>query len=126
MNDEQAQARLPQVVCVLRDPEGAIAGANSAFESSIPLIGGRRFWIYRSLIPGGSDETWERMLLACFDALASEFGPGSPVGVFAPVADPELPERMPEAIWPLSGFSYAGFTAEGRQARIRYFPEGRI
>lgn len=130
LSGEAARRRLPQVVCLLRSADGALAGVNSAYEGRVSLIGGRRFWIYRSLLAAGAadagDEVWERMLMTCFDELASEFGEGGPIGVFAPVEVPGLPERMPEAIWPLSGFVYAGFLPDGRQARVRYFPEGRV
>lgn len=130
LSGDAARERLPQVVCVIRDAAGALAGVNSAYDQEVALIGGRRFWIYRSLLaPGvgdGGDDAWERMLIACFDELASGFEPEGPIGLFAPVEVPGLSERMPEAIWPRSGFMYAGFLPDGRQARVRYFPEGRV
>lgn len=127
LSGEAARERLGQVVCLLRDADGTLAGVNSAYEQAVALIGGRRFWVHRSLLaPGLGDEEWERMLIACFDQLASEFDPAGPIGLFVAVDDPGLPERMPEAIWPRSGFVYAGFLPDGRQARIRYFPEGRV
>lgn len=133
---DAARERLAQVVCLLRAEDGSIAGVNSVFAESVPMIGGRTFWVYRSLQSADADdEDWERMLLACFDHLAAGFEPGEPgaptapgvpIGVFAAVARPGLPSRRPEAIWPLSGFAYAGFLADGSQARVRYFPEGRV
>ena len=127
LSGEAARRRLPQVVCQLRSGDGALAGDNSAYEGGVSLIGGRRFWIYRSLLaPDAGDEVWELMLMACFDELAPGFEEGDPIGVFAPVEVPGLPERMPEAIWPRSGFMYAGFLPDGRQARVRHLPEGRV
>lgn len=127
LSESQAESRLPQVVCVLRAPGGAVAGANSVYQEDLPLIANRRFWVYRSLLaPGTTTEDWEGMLLLCFDTLADAFEPGGPIGIVAPIADPQLPVLKPEAIWPRSQFNYAGFLADGRQARVRYFPEGRV
>jgi hypothetical protein len=44
-----ARRRLNEVVCVLRRDE-AIAGVNSEYPAEVGLVGGRRFWIYRSLL----------------------------------------------------------------------------
>jgi len=130
LSGDAARERLAQVVCLLRSADGALAGVNSAYEQDIALVGGRRFWVYRSLLApiagDAADGVWERMLIACFDQLASQFTSDGPIGLFVPVELPGLPERMPEAIWPRSGFMYAGFLPDGRQARVRYFPEGRV
>jgi hypothetical protein len=129
--EEVATERLPQVVCVLREPGGEVAGVNSAYAHAVGLIGGRTFWVYRSLLASDlGDEDWQLMLVACYEEMAAEFERGgeadAPIGVLAPVSDTAMLERRPEAIWPESGFAYAGFLRDGRQARIRYFPEGRV
>ena len=56
LDEAAARERLDQVVCVLRDGDGGIAGVNSVFDQRVELIGGRRFWIYRSyLLPEASE-----------------------------------------------------------------------
>ena len=50
----------------------------------------------------------------------------TPVGVCVLVDDVELMRRHPEAVWPDTGFLFAGYQADGRQVRIRYFDGARI
>ena len=129
---EGAENRFPQVVCVMRDARGSMVGVNAVRSRSVPLIGGRTFWIYSSLIDeAASKGSWMSMLGACFDALSGELaaGPGegvAPIGVCALVGDPALLDRHPEALWPALGFLYAGYAPDGRQVRIRYFEDGRV
>lgn len=124
-----AAERLRQVLCVLRTPGGDLAGVNSAFPAEIPLVGNRRFWVYRSALAPDADESgFFELLESAFAELAHEFettGEG-PVGVCLTVADEGMRRRHPEAIWPDSGFLYAGFAADGGQLRIRYFEDARI
>ena len=47
--DPEARRRLDEVVCVLRRDD-TIAGVNSVYPAEVEMIGGRRFWIYRSLL----------------------------------------------------------------------------
>src|SRR3954447_15383932 len=68
-----AEKRLAQVVCVLRDADGAIAGVNSVFAADVPLVGGRPFWVYRALLPERSRSAGPALVRAAFDALSDEF-----------------------------------------------------
>jgi hypothetical protein len=128
LTPEDARARLAEVVCILRTPDGGIAGVNSAFPYRVPIIGNRTFWIYRSALGSrAGPEDFQPLLGACFDTLAGEFsGETDPVGVCLMASDAALMERHPEAVWPESGFLYAGYQADGWQVRIRYFDEARI
>lgn len=123
LEGEDATARLAEVVCVLRGPEGGVEGVNSVYPSDVELIGGRPFWVYRSLLPGRAIRHWPLMFNAAFDALAADFKPNEPgpVGLFAPIHEPDLIEGRPEALWEDTELLYAGYLADGRQARIRYF-----
>jgi hypothetical protein len=118
----QAQRRLPEVVCVLRE-EDRILGASSVFASALPLIGGRRFWIYRSLLAPEAREYFPDMVRSTFNALASEFtgSPGSPVGLCVLLEDAQERRRRPEVEWSDPRTIYAGYLADGRQVRIAYF-----
>jgi hypothetical protein len=62
---QEARERLEQVVCVLRD-RGEIAGASSVFKADVELIGRRRFWVFRSLLPGTAAEHALAMIRATF------------------------------------------------------------
>jgi hypothetical protein len=127
---EAAQERLPQVVCVLRDAGGEVAGVSSVFPADVELIGGRRFWIYRRLLhpelpPGDADRT---LLRAAFAALEAEFDPDAgagPIGLCL-LLGPEERRRRPEAEWQDPRILYAGYLPDGRQVRFGYVAGARI
>ena len=126
LDEAAGRRRLPEVVCVLVDDAGEIAGVNSVYAGDAPLVG-RRFWIYRNfLLPAGADAA-PAMMSAAFRALEEEFDPsgGGPIGLCALIADRELLRRHPEAVWPEIGMLYAGYTVDGKQVRIAYF-EGAL
>lgn len=123
LTEAAARQRLAEVVCVLRDEDGAIAGANSVFADRVDLIGGRRFWIYRSLIRPDAGNAGPAMIDAAFKALDEEFsatGEG-PIGLCVLISDPEEMRSRPEAVWPGTSFIYAGYLDDGQQVRISYF-----
>ncbi|MDX6235087.1 MAG: hypothetical protein QOH68_4254 [Nocardioidaceae bacterium] len=126
--EEVGRQRLPEVVCVLRDGGGELVGVSSVYADAVPLVGNRRFFVYRRfLAPGRSDEDDERMLVAAFDALDREGAPtGAPGGLCVFVDDPETMRRHPEAVWPDTEMLYAGYLPDGRQVRIRYFADAHI
>jgi hypothetical protein len=118
----QAQRRLPEVVCILRRSQ-AVVGASSAYLADLELIGGRRFWIYRSLLDAGLSDQGPAMIAATFDALEAESdgSPGSPLGLCLLLADPDDWRRRPDVEWTEPPMIYAGYLADGRQVRIGYF-----
>jgi hypothetical protein len=119
---EEAQRRLPEVVCVLRQ-RGVLAGASSVYPAEVPLVGRRRFWIYRSLLDQAVADQARPMIRATFNALEAEFdpAPGSPLGLCVLVGDPDERRRHPQAEWSDPHLLYAGYLADGRQVRIAYF-----
>ena len=123
-----AQARLPQVVCVLLDGAGTVAGVNSVYEDAVELIGSRRFWLYRRFAPGAPVEVDAAMLNAAFDVLDEEHAAteGGPIGLCVLVDDPEVMQRNREVVWPDTDLAYAGYLPDGRQVRIRYFTDARV
>jgi hypothetical protein len=127
LEGEEAQRRLSEVVCLLLDDAGEIIGVNSAYAAAVPLIGGRRFWVYRSLLPDVS-EAEPAMIGAAFAALEAEFEPtgGGPIGLCVVVDDPAEMERHPEAIWPGTELMFAGYLPDNRQVRVRYFEDAAI
>jgi hypothetical protein len=125
---DAARERLAQVLCVLRDPGGEIAGVNSAFGEVVHLLGGRRFMVYRSLLVPAAMEDWEALLGAGFDVLDRDYDPQGtgPGGMCVPISDPAEIAKRPEAVWPRTTMLYAGRLADGTHLRIRYFVEGKI
>lgn len=127
LSPEQGRKRAAEVVCVLRDGDGRIAAVNSVYAGAVETIGGRTFWIYRSFAPGPGRRLGaaEEMIAAARDALAEGFRAAAdedrgPIGLCV-IADPELAAERPQATWPLSQLILAGYAADGRQIRIRYF-----
>jgi hypothetical protein len=125
---DAARRRLPEVLCVLRSASGGLVGVNSAYEDVVGLLGGRRFWIYRSFLLPEARGAWEAMARAAYEALAAGFDPEGrgPIGLCAPIADRELLERRPEAEWQDPRLLYAGYMDDGRQLRVAYFEGARV
>jgi len=88
----------------------------------------RRFWRYRSFIPDGGEELGAAMFKSAFDALAEGFDPDGPepIGLALIVADRDEMERRSETVWPAEELFYAGYLADGRQLRLRYFWNAKI
>ena len=128
LQGEAAQKRLREVVCLLRRPDGGVAGVNSVYADQVPLVGNRVFWIYRSLVDREASDGWIDLVRGAFEALAAKFDPeaGGPVGLCVLVGDRDEMMRRPEAEWTDPRLLYAGYMPDGRQVRIGYFPGARI
>jgi hypothetical protein len=88
-------------------------------EELIQLVG-KPFWVYRG--PVGEGAAAEGFNSA-FRALEREFkarGPG-PIGLCVRVDDRDQMRRRQEAVWPDTQLTFAGYTPDDRQLRIRYF-----
>jgi hypothetical protein len=127
LSDEEARRRLAEVVCILRQ-DGQVAGVSSAYPAQVPIIGGRRFWIYRNLLRSDLGDQFPDMVRATFYALEPEFdgAKGSPIGVCALIADAEERRRRPQVEWEDPRMIYAGYLEDGRQVRIAYFEGAEI
>ena len=128
LGEGEAARRLTEVVCLLRGPGGEVAGVNSVYAQSVPLIAGREFWVYRSFLePGTPEEEWDRMVAAAFELLAEEFDPAAPgpLGLCLFVERDRAAVR-PEAEWRDPRILYAGYLPSGQQVRIGYFEGAKI
>jgi hypothetical protein len=127
LSGAEAQARLPEVVCLLRR-DGAVVGASSVYPAELELIGGRRFWIYRSLLDRELADRAPAMIQATFAALQAEFdaSPEAPIGLCILLAGPEEWRLWPQLQWANPPLLYAGYLGDGRQVRIAYFEGAEI
>lgn len=127
LDEPQARARLPQVTAAALDPSGEIAGTSSAFASEVPLLGGRRLWVFRSFVLDAAAGAGPALVAATFDTLEAEFEPGlgAPIGLCVPLSADEA-ARRPEAVWERPRTVYAGYLADGRQVRVGYFAGASI
>jgi hypothetical protein len=128
LEGQAARDRLAEVICLLRDDSGRIAGVNSAFPDEVELVANRRFWVYRSFLVPEAVEAAPAMISHAFEALQAEFQPGEggPIGLCVLVRDRAEMERRPEAEWSDPRMLYVGYDASGAQVRIGYFAEARI
>jgi hypothetical protein len=99
----------------------------SVEEQAVPLIGGRRFWVYRADAPPWEAEG-EEAFNDAFGKLDADFqsDTSGPVGVCVYVSDPEAIRAHPEALWERTNLIYAGTAPDGAHVRISYFREATI
>jgi hypothetical protein len=120
LDEAGARERLPEVVCVVRDRAGAVAGVSSAVPAVLALIGGRRFWVMRKFVLAEAADEIRALERATFAALEREFDADGPIGLCIPLTPAEA-ARRPEAVWPEPRTFFAGFLPGGLQARVAYF-----
>jgi hypothetical protein len=106
-------------------------------DRALALIGGRRFWVYGGEAPPGEPEG-DGLFNAAFDELDARYRAdrSGPIGLCAPVSDPELMRARPEAVWSETELLYAGRQREASsladrnsvstQLRIRYFYDATV
>jgi hypothetical protein len=122
MQEDAARSWLSEIVCLAVEDE-TIVGVSTAHPASIALIGGRPFWLYRSVLTAAFEERWEEMFNAAFAVLAEEFSErnGAYIGLCVLVESSAEIRRRPEAVWPETELMFAGYLDDGRQVRLRYF-----
>jgi hypothetical protein len=128
LDEATARARLPEVVCVATGGDGEVVGVNTVFAERVPLIGGRRFWMYNSALLASAAGAAPELLRTAFRALDAAYVPDGdePVGLCLLVGDREELRRRPEAEWTDPRLVYAGYLPDGRQVRIGYFAGATI
>jgi hypothetical protein len=127
LGEEEARRRLPEVVCVLLDGAGEVAGVSSVFAAGVPLIGNRRFWVLRRFVAPAAAPAADLLIGAVYAALEAEFEPaaGGPLGVCVLLA-PHEAARRPAAVWDDPPLLYAGYLDDGRQVRIGWFDGAKV
>jgi hypothetical protein len=117
LNEETARQWLSELVCLAIARE-RIVGVSTAHPASVALIGGRPFWLYRSVLEPSVQNRWNELFNCAFDLLAGEFTSNpSYIGICVLV---ENPVRA-EVVWPETELMFAGYLQDGRQVRLRYF-----
>ncbi len=121
LNEEAARRQLSEAVVVALDG-GEIVGVSSAHAAGLQLIGGRRFWIYQSVLAVDSAELWNGLFNASFDALAENSSEAATTPGSLRIGRRSVPDRtFPEVVWPKTELMLAGFLDDDRQVRVRYF-----
>ena len=125
LQGDQAQARLAEVVCLLR-VDGQIEGACSVFSADVEIVGGRRFFVYRSLLDNEVADQNPAMVRTTFEVLDAERQAGWKGDEFGLclLLDPAALRHFPvEADWRDPRCIYVGYLPDGRQVRIAYFSD---
>ena len=115
-------------VCLAReDGGGALLGASFVKSSAVPLVGGRRFWLYHHALAPAALDHKDALLSATFAALDRGFEdvPGA-IGLCLVVDDLAEMRRRPQAHWEDPPLLYVGYVAGPRQVRVAYFAGARI
>src|SRR3954454_3597588 len=130
LDEAAARDRLSEVVCVLRSPDGELAGVNSVYSAELGLVGGRRFWVYRNHMAegAGTPSALGDMAHRAFLALQAEFDPAveGPIGICYLLTYETAQATLPlvNSVYPAS--RYVGYLDDGRQVRIRYFDGAHV
>jgi hypothetical protein len=124
----EAGSRLPEVLCLLRDADGALVGVNWAFPDDVALLAGRRFWMYQSVLAQGFEDAAPAMISHAFAALERGFDPDArgPIGVCVVLRDRAEMRRRPDAVWSDPHMIYVGYQADGGQVRVGYFADATV
>ena len=125
---ELRAARLPQdLVCVVRDVDGALVGASTARPADVELVGGQRFGVYAAALSPEVQDAADALLSGTFAALdaAHDGAPDAPIGLCVLIADSAEMERRPEVQWADPPAFYVGYLDDARQVRIAYY-EGAL
>lgn len=128
LDREAAWNRVEEVICLLRDGEGAIVAVNSAFNTRSAELGDWWVWSYRTVAVTDAARASSRALLAAARRqLAGEFGgePGEPVGIAWWIPGGAPIPGLREPVWPESESFLAGIDGGGNQLRVSWFEPPR-
>ncbi len=106
------------VVCVVRDAAGELAGASVIRDTPFPGVRDRRLWTLELL--GAAGDHSREVHAATWRALDAEYSGTGPEGLLL------IPDRPDPALeWADPRTIFAGYTQDGRDARIAYFSAAR-
>src|SRR5574343_1175467 len=110
----------------MRDDKGAIAAVSSALPRVVPRL--RQVLYYYRTFCGAAhrgNKTSTPMMQATQKALL-EYNLGLPkpeaIGVIIEIENAMIAGHYTEAFWPLTGFSFIGYSPRGLPLRVHYFP----
>lgn len=123
--------RAHEAVCVARDAQGAVVSVVTAQARLIPFLGETLYYL-RLFVAPRARNAWlpKRQLAAAQRILAADADSEAPasdaIGIFIELENPGFARIRPRAVWPHSGFFYAGRTPRGLERRIWYFPGAQL
>ncbi len=128
--DVHGLERLRQVVFVVRDSEGRIAGLSTAFRTYVERLRHYFFAVRLMLVPDYRIPGLSAKLLVetrdFLESIHTHDEKDPAIGIITVVEHPGLKRYRTEAIWPASGMIYIGNTNKGHHLRVYYFKGARI
>lgn len=130
LQDEEIRQRMNQLVYVVKDEDGHVAGISTAFKVYISQLH-NYMYAFRCMltednrIPGLTS----KLLVMTRDFLESIHetdGPEKAIGLITVVENERIKQHRTEAVWPASGMVYIGNTKGGHPIRVYYFRGARI
>ena len=126
----KADARLRQLVFVVKDSNGRVIGISTAFKAYIPRLRNHFYAIRLMLVPESRVPGLSSKLLVStrdfFESIHAGEETDRAIGIITMVENAQLKEHRNEAVWPASGMVYIGNSAEGHHIRVYYFKGARI
>jgi hypothetical protein len=126
LSGEVAESRIPELLVVATDPEGALAGVSTAYLRRNEQLG-LDLWHYRAFVASAHRMNSIALQLAQggVDLLQRRsLAPSSPsaAGVLMEFENEGVKRRFPGGYGPTMAFTLIGENRRGNPVRVRYFP----
>ena len=130
LSEVEAQRRLSELVLIVKDKSGKIAGISTAVKTHVPQIQ-NYVYVYRCFIlPEFRAPALDTQMIVRSKALLAEASlvdtDKRSVGIMVVVQNELLKKHWRQAIWPGADMMYMGETPQGHHLRIAYFKGAKI
>lgn len=132
-DDKQLEARLSQVVFVVRDSvSGILVGVSTSEKRRVPALNNHYFYEFRCFIGSANRVAGLDVKLSkeTFDFLESisQTDEHKPIGIFSILENEKLKQEpvWRRAVWPEIEMYFVGYTNSGNPIRVHYFKGAKI
>lgn len=129
-NEQAAQARLPQLMYLVRNSSGQLIAASSVFEQYNTQLKNHFYYMRAFIAPAYRDsDLGQELVLKIRDYFNEQFKSGlntQNIGLMLEIIDREQQQKYNDAVWEKSEMVYVGKTSAGAQQRVFYFTDARI
>lgn len=132
-DEKQMDARLRQVVYVVRDTEtGNVAGVSTSEKKMVSALNNNFLYEFRCFISeayriAGLDVKLSKMTIDFLESISKQDA-DKPIGVFAILENEALKKETVwrRAVWPEIEMYFVGYTNTGNPIRVHYFKGAKI
>jgi len=129
-NEQAAQARLPQLMYLVRNSSGQLIASSSVFEQYNEQLKNHFYYMRAFTTPTFRDsDLGQELVVKIRNYFNEQFKSGQQtknIGLMMEVADKEQQLKYNDAIWEKSEMVFVGKTSAGAQQRVFYFTDARI